>query len=141
MRQDGAEAGMAADGDAKGSEPATIAPMFTDAQMVWLRRAVVIMGVLLLLGFAVVIGRVVYLLNKPAAAVSTQAAMPRSGAPAPESKARLVLPAGAQVKHMALGEARLAVHYEAPGGAGILVLDVVTGAVVQRIELAPEAPR
>jgi hypothetical protein len=52
-----------------------------------------------------------------------------------------VLPPGALVRQTSISGDRLAVQYEAPSGAGIVVLDLASGQIVSRVELAPEAPR
>ena len=134
MQQSDERAGTVKDATVK-DEPA-IKPMFDDAQMRKLRFAVITMGALLLLGFAVVIGRIVFLLNRappgdPAAAVP---AMSDAALPA---DVRLALPAGATVRNLSLSGNRLAVHFDAPTGAGIAIVDLATGRAVQRIELAP----
>ena len=121
-----------------GPTAAAIKPMFDDAQLKKLRFAVIGMGVLLLLGFAVVIGRIVYLLNRAPpvdAAAAVPASVASSGLPA---DVRLALPVGATVRNLSLSGNRLAVHYDAPAGAGIAIIDLATGRAVQRIELAPE---
>lgn len=113
-------------------------PMFTESQITKLRAAVIIMGVLLLLGFGVVIGRIVYLLNRPASPVAvtsqqTSPAVPNALAAAKETALRL--PAGAVIRHLSLSGDRLAVHHEGPGGAGIVVIDATTGGVLQAIPI------
>jgi hypothetical protein len=54
---------------------------------------------------------------------------------------RLALPDGAQVRSMSLSGDRLAVHFDAPGGGGIAIVDLASGQAVSRIELVPEPPR
>jgi hypothetical protein len=100
--------------------------MYTPSQMRLLRIAVVVMGVILLLGFATVIGRIVYLLNtapKPVGARiqdGSEIAAPLTAPPSIE------LPTGAVVKHMALSGNRLAIHYESASGAGIRIVDIAS---------------
>lgn len=120
-------------------------PMFTDSQMRKLKAAVIGMGIVLLAGFALIIGRIVYLLNRPpvdsagdARAVATSPPSPAATGTGVVAPTRLTLPDGAAVKHVSLSGNRLAVHYEAPSGQGIQILDLVTGRQVQRIEIVPE---
>jgi hypothetical protein len=54
---------------------------------------------------------------------------------------RAEIPAGATVKTMALAGDRLAVHFDAPAGGGILVIELASGEVVSRVELVPAPPR
>ncbi len=116
-----------------GDQPA-VKPMFDDAQMRKLRLAVIGMGAVLLLGFTTVIGRIVYLLNRPAVDPSIVAAT--SPGPAP-SDIRLALPAGANVRNLSLSGNRLAVHYDGPSGPGIAIVDLATGRAAQRVEIVP----
>ena len=107
---------------------ATPAAMFTDVQMRRLKLAVIGMGLILILGFALVIGRVVYLLNRTDA--------PTASAPSKSlADSSLMLPAGAVVRHVALSGNRLAVHYDAPAGAAIAIVDIASGSVVHRLKL------
>jgi len=105
---------------------------FTPSQLRKLKIAVVVMGVILILGFAGLIWRIVYLINKDRPVAGAAATLVRD--------ARLPLPSGAAVKSMALSGNRLAVHYDGPAGAGIAILDLVTGQPVSQIDLAPQVP-
>lgn len=127
-------AGDTRDGDLQAGEadqPA-VKPMFDDAQMRKLRLAVIGMGAVLLIGFTTVIGRIVYLLNRPAVDPSIVAA---TASGAPPSDIRLALPAGATVRTLSLSGNRLAVHYDGPSGPGIAIVDLATGRAVQRVEI------
>ena len=129
-------AGDTRDGDlqaGKADQPA-VKPMFDDAQMRKLRLAVIGMGAVLLLGFTTVIGRIVYLLNRPAVDPSIVAAT--SPGPAP-SDFRLPLPAGATVRNLSLSGNRLAIHFDGPSGPGIAIVDLATGRAAQRVEIVP----
>jgi hypothetical protein len=105
---------------------------FTPSQLRKLKIAVVVMGVILIAGFAGLIWRIVYLINKGerTSAVSAIA-----------KEARLPLPPGATVRNLALSGDRLAVHYDAPSGSGIALLDLVTGQPLARVDLVPQVPR
>ncbi|MGD9805974.1 MAG: DUF6476 family protein [Hyphomicrobiaceae bacterium] len=100
--------------------------MYTPAQLRMLRIAVIAMGVILLLGFATVIGRIVYLFN--AAPPSAPASPPSASDMAAPLKApaSIDLPKGAIIKHLAISDNRIAIHFEAPSGAGIRIVDLVT---------------
>jgi hypothetical protein len=103
---------------------------FTPRQLRILKIAVVVMGIILLVGFAAVIGRIAYLVTK-GGATQTPAAH------ALAKTARLPLPGGAAVRSVALDGNRLAVHYDTPVGAGIAILDLVTGEPLVHVDLAP----
>lgn len=101
-----------------------------------LKIAIVVMGVMIVLGLITIIGRMIYLASQggrqPAAPALSARIAPN---------ARLALPPGAQVRHVALSGDRLAVHFDSPAGAGIAILDLTTGAQLSRVELVPEIPR
>jgi hypothetical protein len=96
------------------------------------------LGLLIVAGMTAVVLRIIYLSSTPSAQRETSeveaSAAPAAGLPSAD---RLALPAGAIVKSVSLSEDRLAVHYEAPTGTGIAVLDLATGAVVRRVDIAP----
>jgi hypothetical protein len=54
---------------------------------------------------------------------------------------QLALPAGAQIRTLALDGNRMSVHYEAPSGTGIALIDLARGVVLTRIQVVPEPPR
>lgn len=117
------------------SEPAT--PPLPDGPGVRaLKLAVIAMGVMIVLGVLTVIGRIVYLASQGPRQASSTAVSSRL-APA----ARLALPSGAHVRQVSLAGDRLAVHYESAAGSGIAVIDLVSGAVLSRIDVVPEVPR
>lgn len=99
------------------------------------------LGLLIVAGITAVVLRIIYLSATPSAQQEASqvagAAAPAAGLPSPE---RLDLPAGAVVKSISLSGDRLAVHYEAPNGAGIAVMDLATGAVTRRVSIGPEGP-
>lgn len=114
-----------------------------------LRMAVFVMGIVLIVGFLAVIGRIVYLASRtpaqaPAQAVAAggaspgPAVAPGSAAVALKPEALLELPADANVRSLSLSGERLAVQYTSPRGDGIAVLDLVTGRVVSRVRITPE---
>jgi hypothetical protein len=94
---------------------------------------VIALAVLIFAGLATVIGRVIYL----ASASATQPAGLRS-ALRPEQS--LLLPFGAQVRSVSLSGNRLAVHYEAAGTEGIVVLDLQTGEKITSVGVERAAP-
>ncbi len=89
-----------------------------------LKIAIAAMGVMIVLGLGAVAVRIMLL-------------APRSGNPAPPLDQTLALPPGAAVRSLALSGPRLAVHYTAPEGDGVAILDVETGRVAARIRVAP----
>lgn len=119
------------DGAASASADASPTPMFSDAQLRRLKFAVIVMGLVLVIGFAVVVSRVVVLVQRSGA--GSNASM-TSTAIRPDLA--VGLPIGAKIEHMAISTDRLAVHYTAPGGPGIRIIDLATG-IEQKIILSP----
>jgi Family of unknown function (DUF6476) len=110
--------------------------LLTDAQIAFLRRAVIVMTTLLVAGVVLLIGRVIYL----ARGTGGQAASAGLVNPAVQlpllPDVRLALPAGAEIKQMSLAGSRLAISHVQPGGGEtITLLDLATGAVVSRVTI------
>ena len=132
------ETGRIASGTAGSSEIPPPTPL-TDGHVRLLKIAVVAMGLMIVAGIAAVIGRIIYLGSggqKQATVSQSSSQVMRAGA-----GGRLGLPPQASIRHLSLSGDRLAVHYEGPTGAGIVVVDSASGAVLSRIELVPEVPR
>ena len=111
-----------------------------------LRIAVVGMGLVLVVGTALVISRIIYLATQPlpVASSSPGLALPVAMQPGPPAlglvaEARLALPAGAKVRTHAISGSLLSVHYEAPGGEGIAIVDLTTGRQVSLVRIEPAA--
>lgn len=125
--------------DVDAPETGKPAGMYTPSQLRLLKLAVIAMGVILLLGFATVIGRIVYLVNtapSPRAPAASATAGGSLSVPA-----ELALPKGAVIRQMTLSGHVLAVHFEAPGGAGIRILDLSTGGRAHAITIVEEMPQ
>jgi hypothetical protein len=88
------------------------------------------LAVLLFGGLLAVAGRVIYLASpsKTQPAEPTLAIRPQQG---------LALPAGAQMRSIALSGNRLAVHYEVDGRPGIAVFDIETGRTITDVAVQP----
>jgi len=111
-------------------------PFLTESQIRKLRIAVIAMGAVLLLGFAVVIGRIVQLMSRVPSAADAIAVPPSVQAP---SEIKLALPQGAVVRTLSLAGNRLAVHFESPSASGVAIVDLATGRTVHTIEFVGAA--
>ena len=108
--------------------------VFTPRQVKALKIAVIVMGVLLVGGFALVLGAIVYQASRlgqdtpaaGAAAVSDQGAT------------QVTVPQGANVTAMDLDGGRLALHLNGTQGPEVIVIDLGSGRVLARIQLKPE---
>lgn len=105
------------------------------AQVRWLIVAIVVMGILIVLGVLGVVARMFYL------ASTATPVPPRAVATAIVPDSRVQLPSGAAVRHIALDGDRLALHYDGPAGGGVVVVSIATGRVLSRLTLIPEPPR
>jgi hypothetical protein len=121
------------------SEPETSSlpgTVFTPRQVRILKIAVIVMGVLLVGGFAFVLAAIVYQASHPAqdATLTGAQAVPGQGALSID----LPVPAGAAVTAMSLDGNRLAVHLNGPAGPEIAVIDLASGKVIAHVRLRPE---
>ena len=117
------------------SSPSLLAGVqLNDPQVRALRIAVIAMGVLIVMGLIALIGRIIYIVARP----SAQTASP-SGVIAPEIKASL--PLGAMVRNIALNGDRMAIHYDAPSGGGIAVVELSSGRTLSNIRLVTGPPK
>jgi hypothetical protein len=105
--------------------------VFTPRQVRVLKIAVIVMGILLVGGFAFVLAAIVYQASKMG---QGSAAAPEATAP-PGTETELAIPADATVTSLALDGDRLALHLNSGAGPEIVVIDITTGKVIARIRL------
>jgi len=110
--------------------------VFTPGQVRILKIAVIVMGVLLVGGFAFVLAAIVYQASHPAqdASVASAKSMPGQAAVSID----LPVPAGAAVTAISLDGNRLAVHLNGATGPEIDVIDLASGKVVAHVRLKPQ---
>ena len=84
-----------------------------------LKFVVVALGVVMVAGLALVIGRIIYLASAPPAQPAASSTV--------SSTQTLQLPHGSEVRSISLSGNQMAVHYEMPEGSGIAILDLATG--------------
>jgi hypothetical protein len=111
--------------------------VFTPRQVRVLKIAVIVMGILLVGGFAFVLAAIVYQASHGGqAAHSAGAAVVggTAGAGAP-ALSELSMPKDATVTSLALDGDRLALHLTSPQGGEVVVMEVATGRVLARIKL------
>ena len=98
-----------------------------------LKITVVVMGLLIFAGLALVIARIITLSSQS----STQPT--RAYTPAP-ARSELAIPPGTAIKSLSLSASRLAIHYETTSGGEIIILDIASGKTLSRIKLVPTTP-
>jgi hypothetical protein len=103
--------------------------VFTPRQVRVLKIAVIVMGILLVGGFAFVLAAIVH-----------QASKLGGGGETGVAPATLAIPDGATVSSMALDGDRLALHLNTSAGPEIAVIDIATGKVISRMRLKADKP-
>ena len=107
--------------------------VFTSRQVRILKVSVIVMGVLLVGGFAFVLAAIVYQASR----------LGQEAAPAPErgaSPIELSLAQNGTVTSMSLDGDRLALHLNSSAGPEIVVIDLGSGKVIVRVKLGPDRP-
>jgi len=125
---------MAVEPDAKNETiPGTV---FSARQVRILKILVIVMGLLLLGGFALVVAGIVYQASRfgesELAGASAQAMTGQSG------ELGLPVPSGTRIEGVTLDGKRMAVHLAGPAGTEIAVIDVEKGKVIARVRLQPK---
>ena len=110
--------------------------VFTPRQVRILKIAVIVMGVLLVGGFAVVIAAIVYQASKLGDKETRAPATAPVSAPVRAVEGAFVLPDGGRIVSMDLDGPRLALHVKSPEGSQIVVIDIATGRVLSRVGLS-----
>ena len=108
--------------------------VFTPRQVKALKIAVIVMGLLLVGGFALVLGAIVY----QASRLGQAAPAARNPAVSDQGVAEVTVPQGANVTAMDLDGGRLALHLTGNAGPEVMLIDVGSGRVLARIKLKPE---
>jgi hypothetical protein len=106
--------------------------VFTPRQVRALKIAVIVMGILLVGGFAFVLAAIVYQASKGGQENRALAAV-LGGA-----EAELVIPEDAAISSMSLDGGWLALHLRSAAGSEIVVVDLASGKVITRIRLKPQ---
>ena len=104
--------------------------VFTPRQVRVLKFAVIVMGILLVGGFAFVLAAIVYQASK-----GGQSSALSGGETV---AAELRVPKDASIETMALDGDRLALHLQTGAAPEIVVIDLKTGKTLARIKLKPE---
>jgi hypothetical protein len=109
--------------------------VFTPRQVRVLKVAVIVMGLLLVGGFAFVLAAIVYQASQEGqgGAVGAGAGTSLNGV-----ESELPIPKDATVTSLALDGDRLALHLNSAAGPEVVVVDLKTGKVVARIRLKPQ---
>lgn len=106
--------------------------VFTARQVRVLKIAVIVMGLLLVGGFAFVLAAIVYQASGGGQSHGAGAGV------ALGIESELLIPKDATVTSLALDGDRLALHLNSPAGPEIAVIDLKTGKLVARVRLKPQ---
>jgi hypothetical protein len=106
--------------------------VFTPRQVRALKIAVIVMGILLVGGFAFVLAAIVYQASKGGQSAAGLGALPAG------IEAELPIPKDATIAAMSLDGDRLALHLKSAAGPEIVVIDLRSGSVISRVKLRPQ---
>ena len=106
--------------------------VFTPRQVRVLKIAVIVMGILLVGGFAFVLAAIVYQASKGGQSAAGV------GTPPAGIEAELPIPKDATVTALSLDGDRLALHLQTSAGPEIVVIDLKSGKTLARVKLKPE---
>lgn len=116
--------------NSKSAAGSTGGALLNKEQERWLKRAVIAMTAVLIAGFFLLIGRVIYLARGGA----TQAISANAPQPTLLPEMRAVLSAGAVVKAITATGSRVVILHAAPGKPDELsVLDLATGQIISHV--------
>lgn len=111
--------------------------VFSGRQVRILKIAVIVMGILLVGGFAFVLAAIVYQASRPKQDVDMRSPAADLGAgPIIE----LPVGQGAGLTAMSLDGNRLALHLNGGEGPEIVVVELVSGKIIARVKLTPNKP-
>lgn len=111
--------------------------VFNQRQVRTLKIVVIVLGVLLVLGFALLVAGLYHEATKlggQAEGPMVEKAAPVAG-PGPEVS--IDVPAGASIERIAVDGGRVVLHIRGPQGEEVVVLDPARGNVVTRLRLVP----
>ena len=112
--------------------------VFTPRQVRALKIAVIVMGVLLVGGFAFVLAAIVYQASHLGKDRAGETASPASVSTDAVPEVELALPPDATVTSMDLDGERLALHVNSSLGPEVVIIDVGSGKVLARIKIKPQ---
>lgn len=112
--------------------------VFTPRQVRALKIAVIVMGVLLVGGFAFVLAAIVYQASHLGKSAQRQTASPASVSRDVPPGVDLAIPRDATVTSMDLDGERLALHLNSSLGPEVVIVDVGSGKVLARIKIKPQ---
>lgn len=109
---------------------------FTPRQIAILKVAVLVMGVIFIVGFATLIGTIFYQSTQLAESSTQPSKAPAGGQPV--SAFDVTVGANQTVEGVTLDGNRVALSLNGPKGREIAIVDVVQGKVISRVRLKPE---
>jgi hypothetical protein len=123
-------------GDAAMTDDAPIpGSVFNQRQVRTLKIVVIVLGILLVLGFALLVAGLYHEATKLDGQAERTAAGPVAPAVKPGSEVRVDVPEGATVERIAVDGERIVLHVRSPEGEEVVIIDTAQGHVVSRVRL------
>jgi len=111
--------------------------VFNQRQVRTLKIVVIVLGILLVLGFALLVAGLYYEATKLDSDPDRPAAGKGVPATSPGGEVRIDVPPGARIERIAVEGGQVVLHIRGPEGEEIVVLDTARGNVVTRLRLVP----
>jgi hypothetical protein len=117
------------------AETPTAGHTFTPRQLRILKTSVIVMGVLLVLGFGLLLVGIYFQASKIGKTPASRSATTAAGDPL--ANLSIAVEAGAELHEVFADQGRLILHLKRQGGSEFAVIDLATGRELQRITLTP----
>lgn len=111
--------------------------VFNQRQVRTLKIVVVVLGILLVLGFALLVAGLYHEATRKGGQPARSAGERSMPAAQPGGDVPLDVPAGARVERVAVNGGRVVLHIRSPEGEQIVVVDTTRGNTVTRLRLVP----
>jgi len=111
--------------------------VFNQRQVRTLKIVVIVLGILLVLGFALLVAGLYYEATKTGGQEDRPVAVKAPPAAGPGGEVSIDVPAGASIERIAVDGGRVVLHIRGPQGEEVVILDPARGNVVTRLRLVP----
>ncbi len=111
--------------------------VFNQRQVRTLKIVVIVLGILLVLGFALLVAGLYYEATKMGGKVDRPVSRKEAPLASPGGEVSIDVPAGASIERIAVDGGRVVLHIRGPQGEEVVILDPARGNDVTRLRLVP----